>query len=219
MNSQFKTLASSTPEERRDWVREPAVFTESELLIRGFQVMQAWETGYMRRLAEVATSRGGTVLEVGFGLGLSAAFIQEAPSLDSHVVIEAHPEVAAKARMSFAEAIRRERLTVVEGFWEQLSPEFPAESFDGILFDTCPLSDETVFFHYTPFFGEAHRLLKRGGVFTYFSDEPERIGEEHAAALRQAGFVSFDWELVSVEPPSTCRYWQHKSIVVPVVRK
>lgn len=65
------------------WNDEKANYTQNEgdargemLIIDGHPVMEQWEKPYMFKLGEVATRNGGRVLEVGFGLGLSATSIQ-----------------------------------------------------------------------------------------------------------------------------------------------
>ena len=57
------------------WGREGDARGEM-LIIDGHPVMEQWEKPYMFKLGEVATRNGGCVLEVGFGLGLSATSIQ-----------------------------------------------------------------------------------------------------------------------------------------------
>jgi guanidinoacetate N-methyltransferase len=173
----------------------------------------------MRRLAEIATSNGGHVLEFGFGLGISAGFIQQARDVTKHTVLESHPGVIAFAEKKFIEATSCGRMEIIPGFWEDTSRNLPDSSFDGILFDTSPLDQETVFFHYFPVFPEAYRLLKPGGVFTYFSDEATTISDEHLDQLHGAGFTDIRFEVVPVNPPAGCRYWRHKTIVAPIVHK
>ena len=183
------------------------------------QIMQNWERPYMKRLAEIATSKGGTVLEIGFGMGISSGFIQHSKKIKKHTVIECHPLIIASAKKKFAIAIRNKRMEILEGFWEEVCQDLPDKSFDGILFDSCPLDKEIEFFQFFPFFKEAFRLLKDGGVFTYFSDEPSKISAPHRNVLQDAGFKNIKLEVCNVYPPKDCRYWKHKTIVAPIIKK
>lgn len=183
------------------------------------QIMQKWETPYMKQLAKIATSEGGQVLEVGFGMGISAGFIQESKKIDSHTVIECHPLVIASAKKKFPKAIQTKRMRILKGFWEDVTKTLPDKSFDGILFDSCPLDKEVEFFQFFPFFKEAFRLLKDDGTFTYFSDEPKIISTEHKKLLKKAGFKDIKFKVSPVNPPRDCMYWKHKTIVAPIIKK
>merc|ERR1712232_1154464 len=68
-----------------------------ELKIQGHPVMEAWEHPYMKRLAEIATSKGGRVLELGFGMNISADYIQSYNPKE-HWIVEANKQVAGRAR-------------------------------------------------------------------------------------------------------------------------
>ncbi len=48
-------------------------------------------------LAEITTMNGGVVLEVGFGMAISACFIQER-QIAQHIIIEANQGVASRAK-------------------------------------------------------------------------------------------------------------------------
>lgn len=202
-----------------DWIKTEPIYSEKQLLIKSYQVMQRWEDNYMKSLATLATSRGGKVLEVGFGMGISAGYIQKSKDIKSHTVIECHPAVFQYAKKMFKKQIASRRLKILKGFWEKVSPTLPSKSFDGILFDSCPLDSGVEFFQFFPFFKEAFRLLKDDGIFTYFSDEARGISPPHMRLLRNAGFKNITFRLCKVNPPKTCEYWKHKTIVIPIVKK
>lgn len=183
------------------------------------QIMQAWETPYMKRLAEIATTNGGNILEVGFGMGISAGFIQKSKKIKNHTVIECHPLMIESAKNKFSKNGKNKKFTLLEGFWEDVSKNIKSKTFDGILFDSCPLDKEVEFFQFFPFFKEAYRLLKDDGVFTYFSDEKLTISKEHQKLLKKAGFKNIKFEVTKVNPPKDCIYWKHKTIVSPIIKK
>lgn len=80
-------------------------------------------------VADLLLKPGCTVLEVGFGLGISADFIQrQQPS--SHVIIECSPAVLERLR---AWAKDKPAVRVVEGTWQLVLPSLG--TFDRIFFD------------------------------------------------------------------------------------
>ncbi len=208
------------PADRNLWRESPAEFdnTAGLLKILGHPVMERWEEPYMRSLARIATSRGGSVLEVGFGLGLSAAFIQQGV-ITKHVIIEANRDVYQNA-LRFARTARLETI-VYEGFWQDVVAHLADESFDGILFDTYPMTLDEVHCQHYWFFKQACRLLKEGGVFTYYSDEAESFSSAHRQALHEAGFQdeSIAFEICRVDPPTDCEYWKAKTFLAPIITK
>jgi guanidinoacetate N-methyltransferase len=202
------------PDQRETWRTEQAEYRDGKLQIAGHPVMEDWEDNYMKALADVATRRGGRVLELGFGMGISAGHVQ-AHALDEHVIVEANQQVFEKLQAFAAE---HPNVTPMLGFWQDVIPTLEDASFDGILFDTYPVQAEEVAAHWF-FFETAHRLLKPGGVFTYFSDEVSEFSERHLAALRAAGFRNIRSEICQVNPPEGCLYWTDPTIVVPILTK
>jgi guanidinoacetate N-methyltransferase len=202
-------------DERDAWRDAPARFDEHTLTIQGHPVMEDWEDGYMRMLADIAATPGGVVLEVGFGMGISARYIQK-KNVARHLLIEANADVYERLE-AFAEAYPT--VEPLAGFWEDVTPSLPDGCLDGILFDTYPLSEREIHRNHFPFFPEAHRLLKPGGVLTYYSDEIDTYSEAHLRALNDAGFTHIRKKLCAVTPPEGCGYWRSRTLLAPIVRK
>jgi guanidinoacetate N-methyltransferase len=203
------------------WSNLPATYDAHSLTIAQYPVMADWERPYMERLAAIAASKGGTVLEVGYGMGISASALQ-AHDIDSHIVIECHPDVIAQCVVTHRSALTSGSMHLMTGYWQDVTPILAGASIDGILFDTFPVTPEemTIGTHMF-FFEEAYRLLKPGGVLTYFSSEPTTLGALHFERLEQAGFErrNIHFEICPVNPSDNHRYWNHSSIVAPTVMK
>lgn len=206
------------PNNRMVWKYSPAIYSQHTLKICGHPVMEDWEEPYMKRLADTATMNNGIVLEVGFGMGISANFIQR-HNIEKHIIIEANQEVAERARR-FAEQAPH-KIEILEGFWQEVVDDLPNDSLDGILFDTYPLSSEEIHCNAIPFFGTAFVKLKGGGVFTYYSDEQNDYSFDHISSLLAAGFKreNIARSIVHVEPPVNCQYWKSKTILAPIITK
>lgn len=198
------------------WKGSKAVFTEHTLEIEGHPVMEDWEDGYMKKLAEIACMNGGEVLEVGFGMGISATYIHE-HDISRHTVIEANEEVYKKLiKFSFS---AKHSVKPLFGFWQDIISLIPDESFDGVLFDTYPITKEEIHKNHFPFFKEAFRILKDGGVLTYYSDEIEDYSKEHVECLHKAGFLDIQGIVCNVNPPKDCKYWKSDKILAPIIFK
>jgi guanidinoacetate N-methyltransferase len=203
-------------QEREAWRNSPAVFSSHELTIQGHPVMEDWEDEYMKLLASIATSNGGAILEVGYGMGISTRYIQE-HIIKEHTIIEANQDVFEKL-VTYANTSAHTIVPML-GFWEEVVTSLPNESFDGILFDTYPLTEEDIHVNHFSFFKEAYRLLKPGGILTYYSDEIIDFSLVHLELLQEAGFRDINKQLCSITPPPDCKYWKSATIVAPIVRK
>jgi guanidinoacetate N-methyltransferase len=210
-------LKIGLPNKPDDWKYAPAVFAEGKLSICGHPVMEDWEAPYMEELAKISTTNKGVVLEVGFGLGLSASYIQCQP-IDRHIIIEANAEVFQKLE-EFAQNANSE-VEPLFGLWQEVINLIPDESLDGILFDAYPLSNQELYLASVyPFFEQAYRLLKKGGVFTYFSNEEEDFSSDHFGRLQAVGFKNIRKKVFPVNTPENCLYWSSNTIVAPIVTK
>lgn len=204
--------------EKQQWKTAGASFTEHELKILGEPVMEDWETPYMKELSDIACRNGGVILELGFGMGISADFIQK-NAISKHIIIEANHDVAEKAR-EFGRMATHD-VEVLEGFWEEVIDRIPDESIDGILFDTYPLSDKELYQNHFFFFPYAYKKLKKGGILTYYSDEEKDFGEVHLRKLTEAGFEpeKIGRKVVAVDTPPECEYWKAGTFLAPIVVK
>lgn len=133
-------------------------------------VMMDWETELMQQHAKRVTQKGGDVLEIGFGMGISAQFIQEY-GCKSHTIVESHPKILEKLKKWSAD---KPNVRIVEGDWFELINTLTQQKYDGIWYDAdCAKGHR---------FRErvVDKCLKHGGIFTYFDPKGKdkyRYGE------------------------------------------
>ncbi len=203
------------PDTRKDYLELKATYNGSELLVGNIQVMQEWERPLMLALAKETTRRAGHVLEVGFGMGISADYLVET-GCSEYTAIEPHKAVLEQ----FGVWAKKQRIPVhvVEGFWEDVIDGLPR--YDGILFDTYPVSKSEVHDKvYLPFIPKASEHLKPGGIFTFYSGYSDALPPEHTELLRKH-FSRVEFRYCNnLEPPRDCQYYRDSRMVVPVCIK
>jgi guanidinoacetate N-methyltransferase len=195
-----------------NWKQEELTYTSDGLNIGKHQVMQYWERPIMRQLALFATRRKGRVLEIGFGLGISANYIMDF-GCDEYCVIEAHPAIAEKARTWGKQ--QSVPVTVIEDFWQNAI--CCLGRFDGILFDTFPLRTEERSKNHFPFLPIAKTVLSKSGCLAYYSDETRSFRPDHLKIILD-NFNNVEFCVIeSLEVPRTCEYWSADHMVIPCV--
>lgn len=116
---------------------ENLIFTKDAIFIKetmelGEAVMHIGELNLMKQLANLVTTNGGDILEIGFGMHLSADEIQKNPNVKSHTIIEIHPDIYHTA-VEWAKD--KSNVKILLGDWVDIIPTLN-KKFDGILHDT-----------------------------------------------------------------------------------
>ncbi|XP_021283642.1 protein arginine N-methyltransferase 2 [Herrania umbratica] len=150
-----------TGDSEGDYLEDRVSFSEDKLMDSDSKaVMMAWEKPLMAAHAKAVCSGGGNILNVGFGMGLVDAAIQQyGPA--THTIIEAHPEVYE--RMLRTGWGKKDNVKIIFGRWQDVLSEL--ESYDGIFFDTYGeyYEDLREFHQHLP------KLLKPGGIYSFFN--------------------------------------------------
>jgi phospholipid N-methyltransferase len=135
------------------------IFTNDSIYLKDkpeLFVMMDWEDSLMKKHAEIVTQFGGDILEIGFGMGISASYIQSY-GCKTHTIVELHPELYQRA-LEFAKI--HPNVIVINGDWFELRKELVENNYDGIWYDADCANimsfDEQIVNNLTP------------RVFTYF---------------------------------------------------
>lgn len=125
-----------------------------------YEVMMDWEDKLMSASSAYVCSNGGDILEIGFGMGISAGYIQS-HNINSHTIIENHPQILPKAKQW---AKDKPNVTIVEGGWYEVKDNL--STYDGVFYDTYGDDDMR---HFS---SSLSSLVKKGGIATWWNNEP-----------------------------------------------
>ena len=126
-----------------------------------FEVMMDWEDALMSASADYVCRGGGDILEIGFGMGISAGYIQS-QSISSHTIIENHPDIIPKAQIWASE---KPNVTIITGSWYDVKDSLP--TYDGVFYDAFGDNDMV---HLS---SSLSSLVKKGGVATWWNNLEE----------------------------------------------
>ena len=129
----------------------------------GIEVMMSWEAPIMEKSAEYICQSKGDILEIGFGMGICADYIQ-AEGVNSHTIVEIHPQIIEKLNIW---ASGKSNVTIVEGDWYSVN----LDTYDGIFLDT--FGDE----NWSSFKSFALAKGKSGAKVTYWNSIAEDRNE------------------------------------------
>ena len=170
-------------------------FTSDKIdLPDGTTVMHRWEHPIMKAKADYVCQNGGDIIEFGFGMGISATYIQQ-HNINSHTICEIHPQVLEKLHIW---AQDKPNVTILEGDWYDNRDKM--KTYDGILFDTHNDVHARYFGQLVPKISNPNCLL------TWWNNKDEEYNE-----FRLEGTV---FEILEVDPPEN-NYFNYKQYYMP----
>jgi len=157
-------------------------------------VTMEWERDLLSGSVSYICENGGDILEIGFGLGIPAGYIQS-HSITSHTIIEPHPDLYPLAQ---AWAADKPNVTVITQNWYEVLDTL--STYDGVLYDTY--GDENVQF----LSSSLTQLVKPGGKVTWWNPLPT---SESILNIPDTQFEEF-----IVDPPQNT-YFNHNKYFMP----
>lgn len=195
----------------------------SQAVLADEDIMEDWQTPLMQAMAAVVAGPGRDVLEIGFGRGVSAGFIQER-GVRSHTIVECNASVIARFPGWKANWAGRD-IRLIAGRWQDVTGQF--ERYDGIFFHTYPLNEQEYLelalgsvTYAAHFFPTAAAHLREGGKFTYMTNEIDSLSRAHQRALLEH-FSSFSVQVcrgLPIPPDIRDTWWADSMVVVQAVK-
>ena len=143
------------------YLSQSLVFESEKITINdlGDEVMMSWEDSLMSASAAYVTENSGDILEIGFGMGISAGYMHS-HSISSHTIVENHPDIIPKA-VEWASG--KSNVTIVSQSWYDVKDSLG--QFDGIFYDTYG-DDDMVHFS-----SSLSGLIKSSTKVTWWNNE------------------------------------------------
>ena len=151
------------------------------------QVMMSWEDDIMKASADYICSNRGDILEIGFGMGMAAGYIQ-ANNINSHTIIEIHPQIIEKAK-TWAED--KPNVTIIENDWYSVKDSL--STYDGVFYDTWMDDNANNFTTVLP------TLIKPGGKATWWNNFTDTDDAKHMSGTT--------YETISVNPENNMYFF------------
>ena len=162
-------------------------FSGDEVVLDDQQIIEDWQTPLMRAMAGLVTQSHGDVLEIGFGRGVSATFIQQM-GVRSHTIIESNAPCVQRHFVPWREKHADREIRLIHSRWQDALDHLG--KFDGVFFHAFPMNEHEFMEHIVNsvtyaehFFETAASLLSDGGVFTYLSTEIDSVSRRHQRKL------------------------------------
>ena len=154
-------------------------------------IMMDWEHPAMSASAAYITENGGDILEIGFGMGISANYIQS-HSILSHTIIEPHPQIVEKA-VEWSSG--KSNVTIISQSWADVTGSLG--TYDGIFYDTSYDNRHNLF---SSSLSELTKTGTKFSVFNSYSSETNIFNLE------------MSYRQISVTPSiSSSQYFQSES--------
>ena len=155
------------------------------------EIMMDWEHPIMSASAAYITQGGGDILEIGFGMGISAGYIQS-HSISSHTIIENHPQIVEKLETW---ASGKSNVTIISQSWADVTGSLG--TYDGIFYDTSYDDKHNLF---SSSLSELTKTGTKLSVFNSYSSETNIFNLE------------MSYRQISVTPSiSSSQYFQSES--------
>ena len=163
-------------------------------LPNGQTVMHEWEHPIMKVKADYVCQNGGDIIEFGFGMGISADYIQQ-HDIKSHTICEIHPQIIERLHIW---AQDKPNVIILEGdWWDNIDK---MKKYNGILFDTH------MDLHARDFHSIIPKISHPGCLLTWWNNKGEEYNE-----FRLKG-TTFD--ILNVDPPLN-NYFNYKQYYMP----
>lgn len=187
------------------------------------QIMEDWQIPVMEAMAQVAVVNNGAVLEIGFGRGVAASYIQ-AQGVARHTIVECNDDIVQRFhdwRQDYAD----QDIELLHDRWQNLFPR--PERYDAVFFHAYPLTQEEFIDEVIQsttfagsFFPVAAEQLVEGGVFTYLTNESDSISRAHQRLLL-SHFSSFATTVVAplnIPEDTSDSLWGDSMVIIKAVK-
>lgn len=157
-------------------------------------IMHEWEHPIMKAKADFVCQNGGDIIEFGFGMGISATYIQQ-HNINSHTICEINPQILENLHKW---AQDKPNVIILEGDWFNNVDKM--DRYDGILFDTHMDPHARDFSQVIPYISNPNCKI------TWWNNLPKEYNE-----FKLEGTI---FEVLNVIPPQNS-YFNHKHYYMP----